>query len=408
DAAGTTYIQPQQQLTTIDTRFTWQHLNRGLLQVNWYDRPQDFGQVILNSASSSIDRISGNLGGGLQSSINLWVYATDQDFQGSLPPGSYEWVGGIAFPELSEASIVVASIYDTTLSRDMPHELTHLVFHQLIGLQTSVPTWFDEGMAVFNQQFHEQAMIDRFNRALDTHSLLRLDNISFGFPADSDQAYLAYAQSWNLVQYMYTTFGQPKMIQFIKDLSSLSLDFNQAMLAALGIDPIHLENRWRLHLNQPGIALPPGEATPTPQITARPTSHPNGTGSASGDDRSWALILLGGALVLVALVGLIVLLVSLAARRKSAGTSPATNARPYSNGIPVPPFDPSIYARDSMYMRPSGASPQSMLSSASPPAQPVQPAPGEWSPFAAGQEYSGHRPGPSRPVTPPYPQAPQE
>jgi hypothetical protein len=412
DAAGNTFSQPQQLLTTIDTRFAWQHLNKGFLQVNWYDRPQDFGQVILNGASSSIDRISGNLGGGLQSPINLWVYASDQDFHGSLPPGSYEWVGGIAFPQLSEASIVVISIDDTTLIRDMPHELTHLIFHQLIGLQTSVPTWFDEGMAVYNQQFHEQDMTNRFNQALATHSLLRLDSISFGFPADSDQAYLAYAQSWNLVQYMYTTFRQPKMIQFIKDLASPSLDFDQAMLTALGIDPIHLENQWRLHLNQPGVPLPPGEATPTPQSTPRPITQPDGAGSSSSDDRSWVLILLGGTLVLVALVGLIALFASLGARsrRKSAATPPATNARPYQNGTPPPSFDPSIYARDSMYMRPTGASsqstpppsPESPLVQPGQPLQPGQPVQRAWPPVATGQEYTGYQPGPSRP------QAPQE
>src|SRR5579864_4012048 len=32
DSAGTTYFQPQQSLTTSDTRFSWQHLSQGLLQ----------------------------------------------------------------------------------------------------------------------------------------------------------------------------------------------------------------------------------------------------------------------------------------------------------------------------------------------------------------------------------------
>src|ERR1051326_2782292 len=39
DKAGDTFVEPMQQLTTVDTRFTWQHLTRGQLQVNWYNRP---------------------------------------------------------------------------------------------------------------------------------------------------------------------------------------------------------------------------------------------------------------------------------------------------------------------------------------------------------------------------------
>ena len=80
---------------------------------------------------------------------------SDQDFHGSLAPGSYEWVGGEALPLLHEASIVVIDYSDHTLRRDMPHELTHLVFHELIAQGITPPTWFDEGLAVYNQDYRE-------------------------------------------------------------------------------------------------------------------------------------------------------------------------------------------------------------------------------------------------------------
>ncbi|HXZ03740.1 MAG TPA: hypothetical protein VEH81_02850, partial [Ktedonobacteraceae bacterium] len=133
DNAGNTFTDAQQQFTTIDTRFNWQHLTQGMLQVNWYNRGQDFGQFVLEKANTSIQNISNTLGGSLNQPINLWIYASDQDFHGSLAPGSYEWVGGEALPSLHEASIVVIDNFDDTLVRDMPHELTHLVFHELIA-----------------------------------------------------------------------------------------------------------------------------------------------------------------------------------------------------------------------------------------------------------------------------------
>jgi Peptidase MA superfamily len=394
DSAGTVYFEPQQELTTSDTRFAWQHLTRGLLRVNWYDRNQNFGQSMLSQASASIKSISANLGGGLQDPINLWVYETDSDFHGSLTPGSFEWVGGIAFPMLHEASIVVASTDDYTLMRDMPHELTHLVFHQLIDNGLFVPTWFDEGLAVSNQQFHEQEMTARFDQALANHALLRLQDITNGFPANSDQAYLAYAQSWNLVQYMYNTFGTARMIQFIKQLGAPSADFEQAMQHTLGVDILHLENQWRLHLNQPGI-LTPGQLTPTPQVTAHPTAQASGTGGASSDNRSWVLIVLGGALVAGSVIGLLALFVVMRRpRRKPTPASPASGAWPAGNGAPRPYADPAIYTQESMYMRPAGPSPRAQ--------QPPLP---EAPPVAPGQEYSSYRPPPQRSH---YPQAPQE
>ena len=181
DNAGNTLTDAQQQFTTIDTRFNWQHLTQGMLQVNWYNRDQNFGQYVLDKASASIHSISKTLGGSLNQPINLWVYQTDQQFHGSLAPGSYEWVGGEALPLLHEASIVVQDTSDDTLMRDMPHELTHLVFHELIAQGITPPTWFDEGLAVYNQDFREGQLQARFEKALASHSLLRLSQISDEF-----------------------------------------------------------------------------------------------------------------------------------------------------------------------------------------------------------------------------------
>lgn len=373
DKAGDTFVEPMQQLTTVDTRFNWQHLTRGQLQVNWYNRPLAFGQAILDKASTEIQNTSNLLGGGLVDPVNLWVYQTDTDFHGSLPPGTYEWVGGIAFPSLDEASIVVSGFFDQTLTRDMPHELTHLIFHQLIknGESSGVyaPTWFDEGMAVYNQGYHEPDMQFRLNQALAAHKLLRLTDISDGFPSDADQAYLAYAQSWNLIGYMFKTFGQAKMDALIKDMDNPQNDFGQDLTLALGLDELHLENQWRLSLNQPGI-LPTDQLTPTPQVTPKPSAQVN----SSSDDRSWVLIAFGGILVVVSLGGLLALLVVANRRRRQ----PAL-VTPASSGQPASYQDPAIYMRASMY---SGSGPAPSQPPAAPAGEYI-----EFQPPAQGQSY---------------------
>ena len=383
DQAGDTFVEPMQQLTTIDTRFNWQHLKQGLLQVNWYNRPSDFGQKILTEASGDIRKTGAMLGGGLVDPINLWVYQTDPDFHGSLPPGTYEWVGGIAFPSLDEASIVVAGFSDLTLVRDMPHELTHLIFHQLIkdGESSGIfaPIWFDEGLAVYNQGFHEPDMQNRFQQALNTQSLLRLFDISDSFPADADKAYLAYAQSWNLITYMFNTFGQAKMDLLIKDMDNPQNDFGQDLTQALGLDEVHLENQWRLYLKQPGI-LTPDQITPTPRVTQKPSVQIN----TSSDDRSWVLVAFGGVLVVGSLVGLIVLFVVVNRRRKQ----PVLVTGTY-NVQPAPYQDPAIYMRSSMY------------TGSAPPAPPP--------PVAPMQEYIDFQlPGQAYPAPPSRQQYPQE
>jgi peptidase MA superfamily protein len=370
DSAGNTLTDTQQQFTTIDTRFSWHHLTQGLLQVNWYEGAQDFGHAVLTKASTSVQKISTTLGGGLLHPINLWVYANDQDFHDSLAPGSYEWVGGEALPTLQEASIVAISTSDDTLKRDMPHELTHLIFHQLIENGTMAPTWFDEGLAVYNQEFHEGEMIARFNKALASQSLLRLATISSGFPANADQAYLAYAQSWNLVTYMYDTFHQARMAQLIKLMGDAQTDFNGDLQRALGVDEDHLENQWRLHLGQPAI-LTANAITPTPQptIQVKQAQH-----ISTNFTTFWLLIGLGVLLVLISLICLVVLVIYSTKRNKAlkvmATVPTPANWHQGNQAITYPYPDPSTYMHTSMY--------------AQPPSQPESP--------YQGQEYPGSIP----------------
>jgi hypothetical protein len=314
DNSGHVHEDVTQNFKTIDSRFSWQRLSQGMLQVNWYNRIQSFGQFMLQKASTSIAHITTVLGGGLLHPINLWVYQTDDDFHGSLPPNSYEWVGGEAFPSLQEASIVVAGSSDDTLRRDMPHELTHLVFHQLIEQGIEVPTWFDEGLAVYNQFYHEPGMTARLQEALDTHSLLRLDDITQGFPANADQAYLAYAQSWNLVTFMYSTFGLAKMGALIKGLNNPQTDFIGDLQTYLGEDEPRLEDQWRIHLHQ-SPTLPADQLTPTPTIN--PVNQPQQTQLQANTDSSEPLLIgIGTLLVLASMICLALIVVTMNRRRQ--------------------------------------------------------------------------------------------
>jgi len=350
DNSGHVHDDVTQNFKTIDSRFRWQRLSQGMLQVNWYNRTQNFGQFMLEKASTSITHISTVLGGGLLHPIDLWVYQTDDDFHGSLPPNSYEWVGGEAFPSLREASIVVAGNSDDTLRRDMPHELTHLVFHQLIEQGIEVPTWFDEGLAVYNQFYHEPGMSARLQEALDTHSLLRLDDITQGFPANADQAYLAYAQSWNLVAFMYSTFGLVKMGALIKELNNPHTDFIGDLQTYLGENELRLENQWHIHLHQ-SPTLPADQLTPTP--TTKPVNHPQQTQLQANTDSSEPLLIgIGALLVLASMICLTLIVVTMNRRRQqslalqSAQELITANAMRWQQNNQAPPnIQSSMYVR---------------------------------------------------------------
>jgi hypothetical protein len=305
DNTGNAYTGPPQTLHIFDNRFQWQQLAEGEFHVHWYGQNTNYGQLLETLTSAHIQRISQKLGVGLQQPIDLWVYGSAYDFRGSLSARANEWVGGIAFPETRQAEIVVTFTNDEALRRDMPHELTHLIFYE--QTQIRVPTWFDEGLAVDNQQFHEPTMLNTYQKALSSHSLFPLTSIATKFPASAQAANLAYAESWQLVDYMYKTFGQQKMIALIKSTGLRNKTFNQDLQQTLGLSSTQLENKWRLSIDQPLLAINPatsqGLPLPVPIISLVDPLQPY-------------LLSAGSLLIVIALLGCLSFLMLNNRRRK--------------------------------------------------------------------------------------------
>ena len=353
DSAGNTFTSDTQSFVTVDTRFNWQSLTSGFVQVHWYQRDQTFGQFILNQTVNHITRIQKKLGTSLDHTINIWIYSSVDDFKGSLDPGAYEWVGGEARPGLNEAEFVVVDSSDERLVRDMPHELTHLVFHQIIKYGINAPTWFDEGLAVENQLFHEQTMTLHFQEALQRHTLFRLSEIDAGFPQDAYKADLAYAQSWQLVNYMYKTFGQAKMTALIKSMGSISTDFNQDLQKTLGVDQDHLENQWRLSLHQSSI-LTAADQTSTDQPTPAPVPTPQ---LSTTDNTSTILTIAGSALLLISVTLLIVIVVVRQRQHQNARNVLAAQQNATNPPYTYPPpggYRPSVIPNNGNPYQPMG------------------------------------------------------
>lgn len=278
DNAGADHTGTTQKFDIDDQRFAWQETDVQQFQIKYYNSDDAEVQALRAGVDKAVKRLTSNLGGAPTKPITLWIYKDANAFKSALPPDTYEWVGGIAFPDIHQGMFVVTDAQDNTLIRDMPHEMSHLVLHELTDGGISIPRWLDEGLAVYNQEYHEGELSYQLRQALKNHQILRLSEIEDRFPSDSNQAYLAYAQSWDLVTYMYNTFGQAKMHTLVKYMgNSSNLNFDEDLKASLGLDEAHLENAWRLSQHQSSILTPDQEKQdpqPTKQVVAPSSNNP--------------------------------------------------------------------------------------------------------------------------------------
>ncbi len=294
DNARHTLTGTDQHFDFVDTRFAWQHLSQNELSIYWYDQGTAYGQSILNTATQEATSIEKDLNGTLTAPIRVLVYASNEDLRGGLPSNTPNWAGGAALIQFDEALIVVGESQHP-LQRDLPHELTHLIFHEIAGLNCGgCPLWFDEGMAVYHQLYHEPEMQFAFDDAVQRKALLPFSSLVERFPEDADRAELAYAQSWNFITYLYSTYGQPKVAQLVDALPTTAFDaaFQRAFSRSVG----QMENQWRGSLGLPPV---------TDNSAATPSAGGTTSGAASNESSGSAtLTTIGLGLILLLLVGM--------------------------------------------------------------------------------------------------------
>ncbi len=110
-----------------------------------------FANQLMTIAQQALTRLEGNTGAHLVRPIRIYIYASAQDLQGAMIFPE-EWTGGVAFTEYGIVAIGIAPDNLAWGQTAIAHELTHLVVHQMtFNPYNELPTWLDEGLAVYNQ-----------------------------------------------------------------------------------------------------------------------------------------------------------------------------------------------------------------------------------------------------------------
>ena len=220
------------------------------------------------AATAGLTHLFDQTGLTLTMPAEIWVYTTDAELAAALPPGEPEWVGGKAFPDVGVILALIADDDQATSEarRVLPHELAHLVVYQAThNPYNTPPVWLDEGIAVNNQQDGDPFLAQVLAEAARSNALLPLRTLESGFPADSDQALLSYAESAGAVRFLLDRYGAQRVNTLLRSFQG-GVTYDDALATTLGTTTEQLDADWRATL-----PLPPGaNATPTTGRAATP------------------------------------------------------------------------------------------------------------------------------------------
>ncbi|MDD5082002.1 MAG: peptidase MA family metallohydrolase [Dehalococcoidales bacterium] len=231
-----------------DNRYDWQSLTQDLITIYWYNGNDAFARELMTASQEALVRLKASTGATLSQPVKLYIYGNTQDLQGSMI-FPQEWTGGVAF---TRYGIIAIGINPGNLDWGkgaIAHELTHLVVHQMtLNPYGEIPTWLDEGLSTNiegSSPFQYNAYV---TRAVAKNNLISVRSLASPFSAFPDLSYLSYAESYSIVGFLISQYGQDKMLQLLNTFRQGST-YDGALKTVYGFDVDGLNDQWRDHVN---------------------------------------------------------------------------------------------------------------------------------------------------------------
>jgi len=247
DAAGQKIETSPSTLKYDDLRYDWDSLTNELITLYWYQGSDNFAQQLVEAGEEALQRLTADTGVSLEQPAKIYIYATSDDLRGALVYPQ-EWTGGVAFSDYGIIAIGISPDNLTWGKRTMAHELSHLVVHQAVfGPFGFIPTWLDEGLAVYAEGELRPDLSERFDEAMSRNELISVRSLSSSFPTDPDEARLSYAESFSLVDFLLGEYGGEKMLELL-DVFQGGSSYDDALTQVYGFDMDGLNELWRANL----------------------------------------------------------------------------------------------------------------------------------------------------------------
>ncbi len=249
DAAGGILETKPASLGFDDTRYKWQEIHDGMVNIYWYSGSTEFAYELMFTAREALEKLARDTGAEVNKPINMYVYASTQDLLGALIY-PYEWTGAVTYSQFNTIAIGLQPSNLEWGRMAVAHELSHVAIYQVTANPyNDLPRWLDEGLAVYAEGVVDVAFSTALYNAVQSNSLISVRSLASPFSADSKLASLSYGESFSIVEYLISTYGQDKMLELLTVFQQGST-YDSALLKVYGFDTEGLDTAWRQYVNE--------------------------------------------------------------------------------------------------------------------------------------------------------------
>jgi len=231
----------------------WQHLEKGFFSFSFRPEEEKLVHYLLNYTEEAWNRIIDDLGLEWSDQIKVIIASSAADLVEAVPSGRRVpgWAVGTAFPDkklilIKSPKLIIGG--QPYFERVFIHELAHVALEEALGTHR-VPRWLHEGFAIREAGEWSISRGTILTRAVLSGSLIPLWRLTEGFPVDEQEVKLAYAESADLVGYLFDTYGNEGFQAIVRAMAG-GYEFDRALRTALSISIYELEKGWRRHLKR--------------------------------------------------------------------------------------------------------------------------------------------------------------
>ena len=249
DASGATVETAPATVRFNDDRYGWQSIESDDVTLHWYFGSDEFARSMLNVCEDAIETLAQDVGTRVDRHIHVYIYRSAADLRSAMVYPQ-EWTGGVAFTDYSVIAIGIPPDDTTWGRRALRHELSHLVVHTAtFGPYGVVPTWLDEGLAMRMEGEPSPTFVNILNHSAREDELISLRTLNGPFSSDTTKAYLSYAQSLSVIDYLFEVHGSDPMHELLALLTE-GERLDDALLQSYGRDLDGIEAEWRAALKE--------------------------------------------------------------------------------------------------------------------------------------------------------------
>ena len=317
---GPAVVTAEQQYVFMDGRYQWQSVADTGVTVYYYGPTETAARAALLAARSSLDDTAALLGKKVQYPIRLIIFHSEEEGKLAMRQQSAAFDAQVRTGGQRVAPDVL-HVFDNVKDPDViRHEVAHVVTHVAgDGPFGGVPSWLDEGTAVYMQKDPGFGYRTSVNLAIQSDRALVLRSMQSS-PGRPEEVDLFYGQSWSTVKFMVDEFGRDKFAALYSTMKE-GARIDDALKKVYVFDQDGLYNAWRQKNGMKPVAVSaPSEvaAAPSTQATRVPLGVPTGggvaataeAGSSSGDTTAGGATAAGGprtaVIVVIAVTALLV------------------------------------------------------------------------------------------------------